>query len=293
MYCTDTPRRSVLYLPASNPRAVKKAASLSADALIFDLEDAVATDAKVNARNAAINAVNSDDYGQRELFIRVNTLESPWGVDDIKAAVESKVHAILVPKVSEIKDLLLVEDIIRGQSKSESLGLWAMMETPKGILEADRIAKSSEFLSGYCIGTADLSMELQCQHPPDRSSMLMSLQLVVLAARANGILVLDGVHVDIKNMETFEAACRQGKNLGFDGKTLIHPDQIAIANKTFSPSVDELASATKVIMAYDEAVLEGKGITTLDGRLIEKLHVNMARQLISKADIIGSFETSE
>jgi citrate lyase subunit beta/citryl-CoA lyase len=290
MYSLNTVRRSVLYLPASNPRAVEKAKSLGADALIFDLEDAVAPDQKINARNAAIHAVNSGAYGRRELFIRINSMDSPWGAEDARAVVKSKADAVLVPKVSEPKDLALVEGMMRAHGKSGDLGLWAMMETAKGILAADTIAKSSKCLSGYCMGTADLSMELRCHHPADRTPMLMALQLVVIAARAHSMLVLDGVHVDITNIATFEAACRQGRSLGFDGKTLIHPDQIAIANKTFSPTSDELGHAKQVIKAYEEAIAKGKGITTLDGQLIERLHVEMARDLISRADVISSFE---
>jgi citrate lyase subunit beta / citryl-CoA lyase len=289
---SDRPRRSVLYMPASNPRALEKAKTLAADTVIFDLEDAVAPDAKECARESAIAAVNSGAYGQREVLIRVNGLDTAWVADDLKAVAKSKADGVVVPKVSTVDDMVQIDNILSAAGAPADFPVWAMMETPRGILSADAIAQSSQRLAGLCIGTADLSKDLQCAHPADRGPMSVSLQLVILAARANGLIVLDGVHVDLQDDAGFEMACRQGRDLGFDGKTLIHPKQIAEANVAFAPSEDEIAHAHRLIAAHEAAQAKGAGVTTLDGRLVEVLHVAEAKRLLAKADMINALESS-
>ncbi|MBT5241907.1 MAG: CoA ester lyase [Rhodospirillaceae bacterium] len=288
MPVVDRPRRSALYMPASNARALEKAKGLVADMLIFDLEDAVAPDAKNAARDAAVDAVDSGAYGQRELLIRANGLDTSWAVGDLQAIAKSKSNGVLVPKVSSVDDVTQVDAILTAAGAPADFPIWAMMETPRGILSADSIAQASPRLAGMCIGTADLSKELQCVHPADRAPMVVSLQLVILAARANGLVVLDGVHVELNDAEGFEAACRQGRDLGFDGKTLIHPNQIDGANAAYAPSPEDIEYAHRLIAAYQEAEAKGAGVTTLDGRLIEVLHVAEAKRLLAKADMISA-----
>ncbi|MGB1875914.1 MAG: HpcH/HpaI aldolase/citrate lyase family protein [Rhodospirillaceae bacterium] len=288
MPAVDRPRRSALYMPASNARAIEKAKNLLADMLIFDLEDAVVPDAKIAARGAAVAAVNSGDYCQRELLIRVNGLDTSWVEDDLKAVATSNANGVVVPKVSSAEDVAQIDAILTGAGAPADFPVWAMMETPRGILSADAIAQASPRLSGLCIGTADLSKELRCAHPADRAPMLVSLQLVILAARANGLVVLDGVHVELNDTEGFEAACRQGRDLGFDGKTLIHPNQIDGANTAYAPSVGDIEYAHRLIAAHEDAEAKGAGVTTLDGRLVEVLHVAEAKRLLAKAEKIAA-----
>ncbi|NKB42890.1 MAG: CoA ester lyase [Alphaproteobacteria bacterium] len=288
MPAVDRPRRSALYMPASNARALEKAKGLFADMLIFDLEDAVAPDAKNAAREAAVSAVNSGAYGQRELLIRVNGLDTSWSELDLQAVAKSKANGVVVPKVSSISDVTKVDAILTAAGAPADFPVWAMMETPRGILSVDAIAQASPRLAGLCVGTADLSKELQCAHPADRAPMLVSLQLVILAARANGLVVLDGVHVELKDADGFEAACRQGRDLGFDGKTLIHPNQIDGANKAYAPSAEDIEYAHRLIGAHQDAEAKGAGVTTLDGRLIEVLHVAEAKRLLAKAEMISA-----
>ncbi len=287
---SDRPRRSALYMPASNPRALEKAKSLTADVLIFDLEDAVAPDAKDEARRAAVETVGSSAYGHREILIRVNGLDTSWGPDDMNAVAGSGADGVLVPKVSTADDLRLVDTSLNTAGADDDFPVWAMMETAKGILAANEIGQASNRLTGFCVGTADLAKDLQCAHPSDRGSMLTALQTVVLAARANGLLVLDGVHVDLNDDEGFLVSCRQGRDMGFDGKTLIHPKQIEGANQIFAPSDDDVAYARRLIAAHEEAAAQGAGVTTLDGRLVESLHVAEAQRLIAKAETIAALD---
>lgn len=286
MFAADRPRRSVLYMPASNPRVLEKAKGLAADVLIFDLEDAVAPDAKAAARDAAVAAVNSGAYGDREVLIRANALDTPWGADDLKAIAGSKADGVVIPKVSTVEDVKQIDSVLDAANGAD-FPVWAMVETPRGVLNADAIAQASTRLVAFCVGTADLSTDLHCAHPADRAPMLVSLQLIILAARANGLLVFDGVHVDLKDDAGFEAACRQGLDLGFDGKTLIHPKQIEGANRVFAPSEDDVDYARRLIATHEEAQAKGAGVTTLDGRLIEVLHVAAAKRLLAKADMIA------
>ena len=282
------PRRSALYMPASNGRALEKAKTLPADILIFDLEDAVAPDAKAAARAAAVAAVKGGGYGAREILIRVNAAGTAWANDDIKAAALSGAHGIVLPKVSSADDVRHAAQMPTAAGAPSGLTLWAMIETPRGVLSVPEIAAAGSPLAGLIVGTADLAKDLHCAHPADRWPMLQALQMCVLAARAFDLAVLDGVHLDIADMSSFGAACAQGRALGFDGKTLIHPSQIAGANAAFSPSGEDLARARRIVAAHAEAAALGQGVTLLDGRLVESLHVKEAQRLLAQADMIAA-----
>jgi citrate lyase subunit beta/citryl-CoA lyase len=286
------PRRSVIYMPSSNARALEKAKTLSADGLIFDLEDAVAPDMKIKSRTAAISAALSGAYGKREVLIRANGLDTPWGSDDIAAAASSGADGVVLPKVNSPGDVRRADEMLRSAGAPDALALWAMIETPAGVIAAANIAAANPRLSGLIVGTADLSKDLHCAHPADRGSMLLALQMCVLAARANDLFVLDGVHIDLDDEQGFEAVCRQGKALGFDGKTLIHPKQIDAANSVFRPSANEVRRAHRLVEAHKEALATGKGITLVEGRLVESLHVREAERLIAEADMISNLEKS-
>ena len=283
------PRRSAIYMPSSNLRALEKAKTLSADVLIFDLEDAVAPDVKASARAAAVAAARSGVYGSREVLIRVNGLDTEWFADDIRAVAASGAGGVVLPKLDSASDVQSADQMLQAAGAPDELVLWGMMETPKGIIAAADIAASSR-LVGMIAGTADLAKDLHCAHPPDRWPMLLSLQTCVLAARANDLWVLDGVHIDLEDDHGFEAVCHQSKALGFDGKTLIHPKQIDIANKIFSPSAADIARARNLINEHKKAIAAGKGITIVDGRLVESLHVREAEQLIASAEAIAELE---
>lgn len=286
------PRRSMLYMPASNSRALEKGKTVTADGLIFDLEDAVAPDAKMAARAAAVQAAGSKDYGRRELLIRVNGLDTAWGRGDVAAAATSGAAGIVLPKVNRADDVRVVADWLAAAGAPADMAIWAMMETPLGILNAREVAQSSPRLIGFCVGTADLSKDLHCSHPADRWPMLTAIQMCVMTARAYGLLILDGVHVDLNDIKGFEAACRQGRALGFDGKTVIHPKQCFFANAAFGPGADEIALAKRMIEAFDAARAEGKGLAVLDGRMVEVLHVAEAKRLLAQADMIAELEAS-
>lgn len=283
------PRRSMIYMPSSNARALEKAKTLSADGLIFDLEDAVAPDAKSSARAAAVAATKSGAYGKREVLIRVNGLDTEWITDDMNAFAGSGADGIVLPKVNSADDVQRADQMLRAAGAPADLPLWAMMETPRGIIAAAEIAACSR-LSGMIAGTADLAKDLHCTHPSDRWPMLSALQACVLAARAYDRWILDGVHVDLEDSDGFEAVCRQGKALGFDGKTLIHPKQIATANTVFAPSASDVERARRLVGAHKEALAAGKGITVVDGRLVESLHVLEAERLIAAAEMISDLE---
>jgi len=287
MTVSERPRRSVLYMPASNPRALEKAKTLAADVVIFDLEDAVAPEAKRAARDAAVAAVKGG-YGAREILIRANGLETAWCADDLAAIAASGAHGVVLPKVSAAADVQRAERLLA--AAPQALALWAMIETPRGVLDVREIAGAGGRLAGLIAGTADLAKDLRCAHPGDRWPMLAALQMCVLAARAHGLAVLDGVHLDIADISGFEAACRQGRDLGFDGKTLIHPNQIAGANAAYSPGADDLARAARIVAAHAEAAAQGKGVTLLDGRLVEALHVKEAERLLAQAEMIAARE---
>ena len=289
---TSRPRRSVLYMPGSNARALEKGRSLPADGLILDLEDAVAPDAKELARARVCEAVAAGGYGRRELVIRTNGLDSPWGPDDLAAAATSGADAVLLPKVESAR---MVADAIAALSAAgapDTLDIWCMMETPKGMLRADEVAGADARVACLVMGTSDLAKDLHAAHTRERLPMLTSLELCLLAARAHGVAILDGVHLDLADDEGFVYSCRQGVELGFDGKTLIHPKTIAAANQAFAPSDGEIAWSRKIIGAHAEAEAEGRGIVLVDGRLIENLHVEAARRQVAQAEAIAEMEAA-
>jgi citrate lyase subunit beta / citryl-CoA lyase len=281
------PHRSLLFMPGSNSRALEKAKTLSADGLAFDLEDAVSPDAKDSARKLVCAAVRNGGYGQRYVQIRVNGLGTPWGYDDIVAACTSGADAILLPKVESATTVQEVEAIMGAGGAPAGMAIWCMMETPRGMLHAEEIAGASPRVAGFVMGTSDLAKELHCAHTRERLPMITSLGLCMLAARAARIIILDGVYLDLGDEEGYEAACGQGRELGFDGKAIIHPKQVEAANRVFEPSLDELAWARKIILAHTEVETEGKGIVVVDGRVIENLHVAEAERIVAFADAVG------
>ncbi|MBN2753094.1 MAG: CoA ester lyase [Rhodospirillaceae bacterium] len=282
------PRRSVLYMPGSNRRALEKAKGLPADGLILDLEDAVSPDAKPEARaNVAEILATGKPYGKREVIVRVNSLNTPWGMDDIAAVATSGLDGLAIPKVESADSVRQVQVAVRAAGGPEDLPIWCMMETPMGLLRAAEIAGASPHVAGLVMGTSDLAKDLHCEHVSGREPFLTSFGLVILAARAFGIAALDGVHLDLADDDGFAAACVQGRQLGFDGKTLIHPKTIAVANAIFAPVPDEVLKARALIATYAEAVAQGRGVVVLDGKLIEQLHVDNAHRLVALAEAIA------
>jgi citrate lyase subunit beta / citryl-CoA lyase len=279
------PRRSVLYLPAANPRALEKAASIPCDGLILDLEDAVAPDAKPQAREAACTAAASGAYGSREVAIRVNGADTEWHRDDLAAACTAGPDAIVVPKVSGADTVLRLVEAMAGFDAPASTALWAMVETPAAMLHAEEIAAASERLTVLVMGTNDLAKELYAAHVPGRHPLLPGLGLALLAARATGKAILDGVFNDVSDTDGFLAECRQGREMGFDGKTLIHPGQVEGANTAFAPSEQEVEDARGVISAWEDG--RGSGVVTYRGRMVESLHVDSARRTLTIAEAIG------
>jgi citrate lyase subunit beta/citryl-CoA lyase len=288
MAATPRLRRSVLYMPGANTRALEKARGLPADALILDLEDAVAPDAKPAARANVAAALAAGGYGARELVLRVNGLATPWGHDDLVAAARMTLDAVLLPKVESADAVRQAEGVLRTAAASPTLALWCMMETPLGMLKAAEIAAASPRVACLVMGTSDLTKDLHARHTRDRLPLLTSLGLCLLAARAYGLAVLDGVHLDLADDEAFAAQCRQGRELGFDGKTLIHPKTIAAANAAFAPAAEEVEWSRRVIAAHAEAEAQGKGVVLVDGRLIENLHVEDARRTVTLAEQIAA-----
>ena len=289
---TARPRRSVLYMPGSNARALEKGRSLPADALILDLEDAVAPDAKEAARKQIAAAVQAGGYGQREIIVRINGFDSPWGKDDVKAIAPCGADAILLPKVESAAMVQDLEKKMAAAGAPSEMAIMCMMETPLGMLHAEEIAAASPRVSCLVMGTSDLVKDLQAAHTPLRLPVLTSLSLCILAARAYGLAVLDGVHLDLQDDEGFAESCRQGKELGMDGKTLIHPKTIAAANAAFAPSAEDVAWSHKIIAAHAEASAEGKGVVVVEGKLIENLHVENARRLVALASAIEALEAA-
>ena len=281
------PRRSLLYMPGANPRVLDKARGLPADGLIIDLEDAVAPEAKEGARAIVAAALAAGGYGSRELILRVNPLDRPWGHGDLAAAATIPIDAVLLPKVESPDRVRLTVSLLDSLGASERLAIWCMIETPLGVLAAREIAAASPRLGALVVGTADLTKELHAVASRDRLPLITSLGLAMLAARAHGLAILDGVHLDLSDEEGFALSCRQGRELGFDGKTLIHPKQIAPANLAYAPSPEEIDWSRRVIAAHTEAAAAGKGIVLLDGKLIEGLHVENARALLALAEEIN------
>ena len=282
------PRRSVLYMPGSNPRALGKGRELPADALILDLEDAVAPDAKVAGRDAIRDALAAKaSYGHRELAVRVNGLDTHWGHGDLAVMATSGADAILLPKVESADMVRRAVAVLDAAGAAAELDIWCMMETPRGVLHAEAIADHPR-VACLVMGTSDLAKDLTASHTAMRLPMLPSLGICLLAARAAGIAIIDGVHLDLDDPEGFAASCAQGRELGFDGKTLIHPKQIQAANDAFGPSETAVAHARRQIEAYAAALKEGKGVAVLDGKLVENLHVAEAKRLMALAEDIAA-----
>jgi citrate lyase subunit beta/citryl-CoA lyase len=291
------PRRSALYMPGSNPRAMEKGRNLAADAIILDLEDSVAPEAKALAREQVAAAVREGGFGGREVVIRINGLESPWGRDDLAAAMAAGPDAILLPKIDGPGSIMHVARELREAGAPDRIRLWAMMETPMAILHAGSIAAvaadPSSRLEALVMGLNDLAKETRARFVPGRSSMTAWLSLCVAAARAHGVDILDGVYNDIGDLRGFEAECAQGRDMGLDGKTLIHPSQIDIANAAFAPSGAEIDQAQAIIGAFALPENAGKGAIQLDGRMVERLHAEMARRILSIAEGIGSLSARQ
>ena len=289
---TIRPRRSVLYMPGSNARAIEKARTLPADGIIIDLEDAVAPDAKVQARDQVVAAVKAGGFGGREVFIRINGIDTPWHADDMYAAAGAAPDAILIPKINNADQLEMIGRRLLDMGTDHKTRIWAMIETPIAIINIANIAaaaKDSETrLSGFVLGTNDLAKETTARLVPGRAPMLPWITSCVLAARAYGIAVLDGVFNDIGNAQGFVEECEQGRDLGMDGKTLIHPNQIAPCNETFSPSETEIAQARKFIAAFELPENADKGAIMLDGRMVERMHADIARRTVAIADAIAA-----
>jgi len=290
MAATFRPRRSVLYMPGSNARALEKAKTLPADALILDIEDAVAPDSKAMAREQVCDAFKGGGYGKREIVIRMNGLDTPWGEDDLKAISEAGPNAVLVPKVDSAAMVQDVEARMVAAGAPDDLAIWCMMESPRGILRAEEIAGASSRLGALVMGTSDLIKDVYALHTPMRLPMVTSLSLCILAARAEGLAVLDGVYLDLQDADGFRVACIQGLEFGFDGKTLIHPSQVGPANDVFAPDAEEVALSQRMIEAFAEAEKEGKGVVVVDGRLVENLHVENAKRLVALAEAIADLE---
>lgn len=274
------PFRSVLYIPASKERALEKVRGLAVDAIIFDLEDAVAVEEKAAARQVLATAL-TQDYGARYKIVRINGLDTPWGADDIAATKGA--DAVLLPKVDRAADVEALAELVG------DLPIWAMMETPLGILNAAEIAAHPQ-LAGMVMGTNDLAKDLNCRFRADRLPLMSSLQMCLLAARSHGVVAIDGVYNAYLDEDGLHDECEQGRDMGFDGKTLIHPAQLAVANASFAPSEEEIDLARRQIEAFDAAEAEGLGVAVVDGKIVENLHIVTARQTLAKADMIAKLE---
>ncbi len=291
---TLRPRRSVLYMPGSNARALDKAKTLPADGLILDLEDAVAPDQKDLARQQIIAAVKAGGYGSREVIVRINSLSGPWGQADLAEIAKLKVDALLIPKVSSPGDVMTAARALREAGADESIRLWAMMETPQAILNADSIVRTAadpaSRLSVLVMGTNDLARETRARQIPGRAPMLAWLSQCILAARAYGVDILDGVYGDIQDQDGFRSECEQGRDMGMDGKTLIHPGQIGPCNEVFSPSAAEVDWAGKILAAFNLPENSDKGAISLDGRMVERLHADIATRTMQLAEAIARLD---
>jgi len=284
----NRPRRSLLYMPGSNPRALDKARSLPADGLILDMEDSVAPDAKVLARAQVGAALGEGGYGHRELIVRINGLATEWGLDDIEAvsAFPNRPDGLLIPKIDCAGDVTEVIAAIDRAGCSGEIDIWLMAETPRCILNIAEIAAAHPRVVGLVMGTSDLSKDTRVRHTPDRLGFIAALNLCVYAARANDLTIIDGVQLDLDNEELLLASCEQSRDLGFDGKSLIHPKQIAAANAVFAPGETDVAAAREIIAAFELARSEGKGVVVVKGRLVENLHVEEAQRQLALAEAI-------
>ena len=274
------PRRSVLYMPAANERALEKAKSIASDALIFDLEDAVSPESKDAARDNAVKAASSGEYGKREITIRCNGLDTPWGAADIAAAAKSCASSIVIPKVNNAAEVVEVSRHLDAAGAPAEMMIWAMVETPSAVFNAREVAGHPR-VAVLVMGTNDLVKELHAVQVPGRAPVISHLATALLAAREGGKVILDGVFNDVKDLDAFRAECEQGAQMGFDGKTLIHPGQVDICNEVWAPSATDVDYAQRVIAAFDEAQADGRGVITVDGRMIENLHVDNARRVLA------------
>ena len=281
------PLRSVLYMPGSNRAAIAKAQGLEADAVIIDLEDAIAIDQKEEARRTLVEEVSRGSFGWRQVVVRVNGLESPWTNQDLAAINDLPLDAVLFPKINTAADIHAAADAMAATGIAPSVEVWAMIETPKAVLSAAEIAVAMPRLCCLVVGVNDLAKDLHVVQTVARLPLLTSLSMIVLAGRAAGLSLIDGVFIDLENETAFEGACHQGRELGFDGKTLIHPKQIKTANRVFSPSEAEIEKARRVVEGLEAAQAEGKGVAVLDGKMIEGLHAEEARRLLSLAAAIS------
>ena len=288
---TARPTRSALYMPGSNARALEKAKTLAADAVILDLEDAVAPDQKAMARTQVCAAVAAGGFMRKQVVIRINALETPWGAEDLAAAAKAKPDAVLLPKPNDARDIERATDALRRAGAPESTRLWAMIETPLSILNIGELAGTARHagarLDCLVLGTNDLVKETRAELDGARTAALYWLSAAVVAARAYSLIVLDGVYNNFKDLDGLHAECRHGRMLGFDGKTLIHPDQIAAANAVFAPGAEDVAWARKIIAAFDQPENKGKGVITIEGKMVELLHADMARRTVAIAEAIG------
>ncbi|KPP84163.1 MAG: (3S)-malyl-CoA thioesterase Mcl2 [Rhodobacteraceae bacterium HLUCCA08] len=279
------PYRSALYIPGSRPRALDKARSLPVDAILFDLEDAVTPDEKAAARRTLADELESGGYGSRVRIVRINALDTEWGKDDARAVAGMNCDAVLLPKVTGPADVEALREFV------PNLPVWAMMESPAGVLNADAIARHSA-VEGFVIGTNDLIKDLGARFTPDRAPLQMALQTCLLAARAHGIVAIDGVYNAFKDDDGLRRECDQGRDMGFDGKSLIHPAQVAIANAAFAPTPEEIDLARRQIAAFEAAEAEGQGVAVVDGKIVENLHIVTARATLSKAAAIAEMEAA-
>jgi citrate lyase subunit beta/citryl-CoA lyase len=286
------PRRSTLYMPGANARAMEKAKTLPCDAVILDLEDAVAPDAKATAREQVMTAIAARGFGAREVIVRINGLDTAWWLEDLGAAAKAHPDGILVPKVSEPAHLETVASRLIDIAADHKIHVWAMIETPLAIINAAEIAAMARDreirLAGFVMGTNDLAKETRARQVPGRGSMLSWLATAVLAAHAHGIDILDGVYNDIADAEGFRRECAQGRDMGFDGKTLVHPSQIAPCNAAFSPTDDEIAQARRIIAIFELPENQARGVIQMDGRMIERMHADIARRTVALADGIAA-----
>jgi citrate lyase subunit beta / citryl-CoA lyase len=288
------PRRSLLFMPGSNARALEKARNLHADGIILDLEDSVAPEAKALARDQIAGAIAQGGFGKREILIRTNALDSPWWIDDLTMAAKAKPDGILVPKVSSVEDLATIARCLRDADANPSILVWTMIETARAVLHAEQLAASRGVeprLAGFVFGPNDISRETRIRMQPGRAAMLPMIMHCILAARAYGLEILDGPYSDFSDFNGFGQECTQARDLGFDGKTLIHPGQIEACNAIFTPPEEEVAHARKIIAAFELPENASRGAISLDGQMVERLHADMARRTIAMADQIAALAT--
>ncbi len=289
---TIRPRRSVLYMPGSNARALEKGRTLAADALILDLEDAVVPDQKAMARQQICDAIGTGGYGMRELLVRVNGFQTVWGYEDLVAVATSGANGIVLPKVESADAIRMAENVLIKNGAPDDLAIWCMIETPLGVLHAERIAQSTSRTAGFVMGTSDLAKDVYAAHTTERLPMLYSLTHCLLVARAYGLSILDGVHLDLSDDEGFYLSCIQGHELGFDGKTLIHPKTIDKANEVFAPHAGEIAWSRRIIDEFSSAQAKGQGVVLVDGKLVENLHVEAAKRTVALSEAIERMQAS-